>query len=241
MAQRGDASPTADGVSRPRRSPGVPSPIACVVLGICASSVIVASAWLATRPGAETAQTDLVVWFNAPPQPFGAILAVVNPLLRPFPLTLLGIALLAWIVLTARGRFMRLEIVRCAAVAYAIAQITATVLKHLANQPRPLFVVPNLDTHGYPGDPNGNAYPSAHTAVVVAIVAATWPWVRWPQRLVGVVVAVLIAFNRLYIGAHWPIDVVGGVAIGLLAAAIAWLIAQRWPMNVGARDGGRAL
>jgi undecaprenyl-diphosphatase len=65
--------------------------------------------------------------------------------------------------------------------------------------------------------------------VVVAVVSALWPWLSWPQRAVGLTIAVLVALNRLYIGAHWPIDVIGGAAIGLLADAIAWLIAYRWP------------
>ena len=51
----------------------------------------------------------------------------------------------------------------------------------------------------------------------MALVAAIWPWLPPAQRVVGVVVAALVALNRLYIGAHWPVDVLGGAAIGLLA------------------------
>jgi membrane-associated phospholipid phosphatase len=46
-----------------------------------------------------------------------------------------------------------------------------------------------------------------------------------------VIVAVLVALNRLYIGAHWPVDVVGGAAIGLLSGAAPWLVAARWPIG----------
>ena len=55
---------------------------------------------------------------------------------------------------------------------------------------------------------------------------------RW-QRAAGVAMAVLVPLNRVYIGAHWPVDLVGGAAIGLLAASVCWLVAGRWPVGHG--------
>jgi undecaprenyl-diphosphatase len=165
----------------------------------------------------------------SPPQPIAAVFAIVNPFLRPVPLILLGVALLGWVLLRAGYTSRRWEVLRATTIALVLAELMAQVMKYLASQSRPLAVIPALDTHGYPRQPFGNAYPSAHTAVVVAVVSALWPWLSWPQRAVGLTIAVLVALNRLYIGAHWPIDVIGGAAIGLLADAIAWLIAYRWP------------
>ena len=210
-----------------------PRPFVALVLGGASVVVIAVTAWLAVKPGAETAQTSLVQWFNAPPQPFALIFAAVNPLLRPVPLVVVSILLIGWVLLSTPGTAERLEQVRSLVVALALSEIAAQVMKRLADQPRPLSVVPGLDTHGYPSDPAGNAYPSAHTALVVAAVCALWPWMRTPHRVVGVCFAVLVATNRLYIAAHWPIDVVGGAAIGLLAGSIAWLIAGRWPLDRG--------
>jgi membrane-associated phospholipid phosphatase len=45
--------------------------------------------------------------------------------------------------------------------------------------------------------------------------------------VIGVSAAILVAINRLYIGAHWPIDIVGGAAIGMLAASVTWFVAAR--------------
>jgi undecaprenyl-diphosphatase len=106
----------------------------------------------------------------------------------------------------------------------------AEVMKHLADQLRPLAVIDHLNTRGYPVQPHGNAYPLAHTALLVAAVCGLRPWVRWPQRVVGTAVAILVACNRIYTGAHWPVDVVGGLAIGMFAGAAAWLVATRWPL-----------
>ena len=106
----------------------------------------------------------------------------------------------------------------------------AEVMKHLADQMRPLAVIDHLDRRSYPVQPYGNAYPSAHTALLVAAVCGLWPWVRWPQRVVGTAVAILVACNRIYIGAHGPVDVVGRLAIGMFAGAVAWLVAARWSL-----------
>ena len=213
--------------------PRPPPPSVGVALGGLSVVVVAVSAWIAVQPGAETTQTGLVGWFNDPPQPFAAIFATVNPLLRPVPMLLATVVLVGWIVWAARETWMRLEVVRALVVAVTFAELMAQVLKRLADQPRPLAVIPGLDTHGYPTSPLGNAYPSAHTAVVVAAVFAVWPWIGWPQRIVGLVFAFLIGCNRVYIGAHWPIDVLGGAAIGLLCGTLSWLVATRWPLQRG--------
>jgi undecaprenyl-diphosphatase len=193
--------------------------------------VIAVTAWLASAPRAETAQTGIVKWFNNPPQPIATVFALVNPLCRPVLLVILGIVFITWVVFAVRPRAARRELVRAAIVTLILAELMAQIAKHIASQPRPLAVIPGIDTHGYPMQPHGNAYPSAHAAAVVGLVDGIWPWVRWPQRVVGVSAAILVSLNRLYIGAHWPIDIIGGAAIGMLAASITWLVAARWPMH----------
>ncbi len=202
-----------------------------VVVVLCLVTVVV-SGGLAGRPGAHQAQTALVVWLNHPPQPLGALFALVNPLFRPIPLTVLVVVLAGWVLLSG-GPARRWECLRALAVSLIVAELLAQTLKRVVDQPRPTAVIPGLDVHGYPQDPWGRAYPSAHTAMTVAAVAALWPWMSRTQRAAGLAIAVLVPLNRIYIGAHWPLDVVGGVAVGLLAAALTWLVAVRWPIRSG--------
>jgi membrane-associated phospholipid phosphatase len=218
-----------------------PRPAVAAVFAVSSVIGIALTAWLAVQPGAQRAQTGMVRWFNHPPQPFAAVFAVANPFLRPLPLFLVALVLAGWVLLSAPASWQRLEELRALAIAFAIAEVVAHVVKRLADQDRPLAVIPGLDMHGYPTTPRGDAYPSAHTAVVVATVAALWPWMRWPQRIAGLVFAVLTACNRIYIGAHWPIDVLGGAAVGLLSASVAWLVATRWPLESGSRGQRRGV
>ncbi len=213
-------------------APAPPAPGRSWALATASVLVVAATYWLALQPGADAAQNDVVRWLNDPPPPIGTVLAVSNSLFRPVPLAVLAAALAGWILATTRGT-QRWEVLRAALVSVAVSELVTQVLKRVADQPRPTASIPGLDVHGYPKNPYGNAYPSAHTAVAVGLVTALWPWLTRPQRAVGVVVALLVAFNRLYIGAHWPVDVVGGAAIGLLSGALCWLVAARWPIRPG--------
>ena len=208
----------------------LPTRFRCWALAAGSALVVAATCWMALQPGAADAQADVVRWINDPPEPFGTVLAVTNTLLRPVPLAVVALALATWIVFTSRGS-ARWEVLRAMLLAYALSEAITQILKRAAEQPRPTASIAGLDVHGYPRDPHGNAYPSAHTSVAVGIVTALWPWLTWPQRAVGVGVATLIALNRLYIGAHWPLDVLGGAAIGLLSGSLCWLVAARWPIR----------
>lgn len=192
--------------------------------------VIAASFWVARQPWAAAAQTGFILWINDPPPPFGAVLALTNSLLRPVPLAVVALVLFGWVAFSTRGR-SRWEVLRAAVIGFVLAEVITQILKAAAGQARPTASVSGLDAHGYPKDPYGNAYPSAHTSVAVGLVTAVWPWLTWPQRVVGFAVATLVALNRLYIGAHWPVDVIGGAAIGLFAGSMCWLITRRWPIG----------
>jgi membrane-associated phospholipid phosphatase len=230
------AAPRASAEGQPAPLPAgatrLPAPrTSWVVVVLCLVAVVV-SGGLAGRPGAHQAQTALVVRLNHPPQPLGALFALVNPLFRPIPLAVLVVVLAGWVLLSG-GPARRRECLRALVVSLIVAELLAQTLKRVVDQPRPTAVIPGLDVHGYPQDPWGRAYPSAHTAMTVAAVAALWPWMSRTQRAAGLAIAVLVPLNRIYIGAHWPLDVVGGVAVGLLAAALTWLVAVRWPVRSG--------
>lgn len=194
-------------------------------------------AWLAS-PHSDT-DAAFMLWINDPPPPLSWLLAATSPLLRPVPLTIIVVAMSLWILVAAPGWATRLEIVRAGVIAFVVAELLAQLTKRLTDEERPLTVIPGLDLHGYGGEPHGLSYPSAHTAVAVGLVAAMWPWLSRAQRIVGVVLVACVMLNRLYIGAHWPIDLVGGAAVGATAAAAAWVVAGRWPVSREDAAAGR--
>ena len=74
-----------------------------------------------------------------------------------------------------------------------------------------------------------NSFPSGHTC---AAFAAGMSWVRalprrW-MRVLSAVLAVCMGLSRLYVGVHYPSDVLAGAVIGSLAALAALALARRW-------------
>lgn len=103
---------------------------------------------------------------------------------------------------------------------------TNVVLKQLVLRPRPYVTMEGLIPLLTSADPN--SFPSGHTCAAFAAGLA-WagglPW-RW-ARAVAVVQAVCMGLSRLYVGVHYPSDVLAGAVIGSLCALCALRLATR--------------
>lgn len=98
---------------------------------------------------------------------------------------------------------------------------TNLILKNLVARPRPWLDVAGLMTLIEEHDPN--SFPSGHTTNAFAFAGALWhaapkKWMKWA----ALAAAVLMGFSRLYVGVHYPSDVLVGVVVGLLAGWCAW-------------------
>lgn len=104
------------------------------------------------------------------------------------------------------------------------------LVKELTHRPRPsaaLLQIREADA--------GFSYPSGHasfyTWLAVLVVAALWPWLPQRARPLAVAAAVLVIViactGRVWAGAHWPSDVIGGFLLGLLWSWLAWRLWSR--------------
>ncbi|MPM36586.1 hypothetical protein SDC9_83185 [bioreactor metagenome] len=96
-------------------------------------------------------------------------------------------------------------------------------LKNIVSRPRPYLSVEGLLPLLAPPDPN--SFPSGHTC---AAFAAAGIWLRtMPRRFFGVIsvlAAAVMGFSRMYVGLHYPTDVLAGMCMGLLCASLIWHI-----------------
>ena len=95
--------------------------------------------------------------------------------------------------------------------------IVDDVAKPLFGRARPYDV---MEIHMIDARPGTESFPSGHAAMAAAgALAATrmFPSAGW---LLGGIAAV-IAVSRVYLGLHWPTDVIAGVALGF---AVSWFV-----------------
>jgi undecaprenyl-diphosphatase len=105
------------------------------------------------------------------------------------------------------------------------------LVKQAVRRPRPSALLPG--TRGRGRDATGLGYLSGHAAVAIALGAAALPRLGPAGRALTLSVVPLVGLTRVYVGAHLPLDIAGGTALGLAVQATAELV---WPV-APARSG----
>lgn len=112
------------------------------------------------------------------------------------------------------------------ALSLALSLSSNNILKNLINAPRPI---------GEPGvrslrveTATGSSFPSGHTqSASTAYWTASGFFSRNWIRIVAAVIIVLIAMSRVYLGVHWPRDVLAGMALGIGSSYAAILLLKK--------------
>ena len=99
-------------------------------------------------------------------------------------------------------------------VAGALAYVGAKVVKQVVTRGRPSTLVDDVEFHGAVA--HGLGFVSGHAAVVVALAVVAFPYLGRRARLVAGGLAAFVCLARIYVGAHLPLDIVGGAALGLV-------------------------
>ena len=162
-------------------------------------------------------------WINSLHSDFGdAVLPVISSF---------GNGGIGWIVLSAillcipkyrkAGLTMALALIFC----LLIGNVT---LKPLVARARPYTYVPDLQLLIPPLD--DYSFPSGHTFASFASATALFLHHR-REGLAAYILAVIIAFSRLYLYVHFPSDVLAGVILGVASGWIAYKLVQWYAQN----------
>ncbi|MCI8698331.1 MAG: phosphatase PAP2 family protein [Oscillospiraceae bacterium] len=101
-------------------------------------------------------------------------------------------------------------------------------IKPLVSRPRPWLAIENFVNLVPEHDPN--SFPSGHTnaAFAFALAVCMSASKKW-MKAAAVAMAAVMGLSRLYVGVHFPSDVLAGAAIGSLCGlAGAWVVRKGW-------------
>lgn len=166
------------------------------------------------REGATQGFDDAVMrWVGAHP---------MRPTLEPVmvEITMLGTGSVVMTVVAVSGLFLWLTRHKHSAALLLVATFFGLILNNLLkmgfDRERPQVF--EWGTHALTSSfPSGHAMSAATVYVTVAYLAARLQrrrWHRWLTLIIALVVVMLIAASRVYLGVHYPSDVAAGVVLG---------------------------
>ena len=97
--------------------------------------------------------------------------------------------------------------------------INNNIVKNIVQRPRPFVTFTDLQI--IIPTPSEFSFPSGHTSSSFAAAAVFYRHLPKKLGLPAVILAGLIGFSRLYVGVHYPTDVIAGVLMGILLSYLA--------------------
>lgn len=137
---------------------------------------------------------------------------------------------LAWVLMHQNRRHALLLLGMLALTVLVADQVSSGLIKHLVERLRPTHD-PSLENavhviNGYRGGLYG--FVSSHAANFFAVSTLVALVMRHRVVTLGLFTwAVLQCYSRVYLGVHYPGDILGGIVVGVLAGLLIWLL-MRW-------------
>jgi membrane-associated phospholipid phosphatase len=199
--------------NRPARVPGARAAGLLAGLG----AVLFGASAVLLKAGATGWDLSLFRILNEVPPAVASVLTPLAHLFLPVGIVIVVVLIAGYVVAWNRSVLP----VAAGAVAAGAALTLAHVAKVIANRPRPYQVVADAVLRQPPA--HGTSFPSSHTAVTVAVVIALVPFLPRVLAWVAIAYAVLVGWSRVYLGVHYPLDVLAGAGIGMAVGGLVLL------------------
>lgn len=171
-------------------------------------------------------------------QPIGpawltATIEDITALGSTFTLTFVTCAVVGWLILSGKRHAALLLL-----VAVAGGTVLSQALKSLFDRPRPDLVAHGVDVFTA-SFPSGHAMLSAVTYLTLAALimrVSERRAIKLYVLVLALLLTVLIGLSRLFLGVHWPTDVLAGWSLGAAWALLVWTVAL-WLQARGEIEG----
>ncbi|MDH3227506.1 MAG: phosphatase PAP2 family protein [Thermoleophilia bacterium] len=187
----------------------------------------------------EGTETDFVIWLQG-------LAGWLEPVMKLFtqlgysPVITLAVGAIFWCIDSRLGQRM--------AVFFFLASAVTGVLKRTFHAPRPFWLTSEVRAFGVGsasfGMPSGHAVGASVWLLVAATVRRRWAW------LAAIGVAIMIGVSRIYLGAHFPSQVVVGWLVGVVVLFafiqleprfLTWFAARSLQQQLGVVIGASAV
>lgn len=113
-------------------------------------------------------------------------------------------------------------------------QLNSSVLKNIIDRPRPChlvdgaYIIENVRILVSCG--SGFSFPSSHAAnsfAIATLLSIYYQKLSW----LFILLAAIVGFSRIYVGVHFPLDVIGGAVVGMICSLIlyySWLLISKY-------------
>jgi len=216
----------------PKRAARVPGALAAGFLAGLGAVLFGASA-VVLKTGAVGWNLSLFRVLNEVPAAAASVLTPLSKLFLPAGITAVIVLTVGYVVARNRGA---LPVVTGVAAGGA-AWLLADVAKAIADRPRPYQVMADAVLRQPPA--HGTSFPSSHTAVTLAVALALAPFLARPLAAAGIGYAVLVGWSRVYLGVHYPLDILAGAGIGMAVAGLILLAVGTLLRHEGRAANGR--
>ena len=160
-----------------------------------------------------------------------------------WPFQQLGVLVVGPIAALVAACFRRFRLALLLLVATVAKLVLERAVKAVVTRRRPATSIgPDVELRG---DVSrfGESFVSGHAVLITAIAGLITPYLPGRWKIVPWVVVVLVAITRVYVGAHNPLDVICGAALGLVIAGVLNLLigvpAPSGPVGIGVLEGHR--
>lgn len=145
---------------------------------------------------------------------FSKILDWIGIFLAEYTLYVVGIIFLI-LLIWKKNRLMVIS----AAVSVVLSRlIIAEIIKNFLHQARPYIVLETINKL-IVENKDFQSFPSGHAAIFFAIAMAVY-FFNKKLGIIFFISAILISVARIFVGVHWPSDILAGAVIGIISAII---------------------
>jgi len=127
------------------------------------------------------------------------------------------------LVAAAAALLRRLRLAAALAVAILLKVSLETVAQEFVQRDRPAQTLPDVILRGQSAA-RGLSFPSGHAMVIFAIAALVAPYFKSWWKVLPWALAAAVCLSRMYLGAHFPLDVIAGAGAGMFIGGVLNLV-----------------